>query len=156
MSLFVSMEEPSCSRSSDTILGSRAAFGIGLAMIASLLVVSLVGWSDRGNVATLETFSESSAVGDINYLAVPGGALSPAHPVLVVNGTPYGLLTNTIQEIRDNRMRRVGIDPSQSLSLYRVSEPTAKEQPAPEGNFVKVDTGRYLPVGPIAARLPGR
>jgi hypothetical protein len=108
-------------------IGLRGAMHFGFAIVAGMAVLVLVLSRDSANRAKLESFSETTAVGDQSYFKVPPRAAAPAVAV-TFQGKPLTPISVRRIELRDSKMSYAGVDDGGSLRIYTSSEPVPLEK----------------------------
>ena len=118
----------------------RSAGRLGGGLLAGLLVLSIFARVDRARLASLETFSETTAVGDSVCYVLPNPL--PATPAAVarVGGQSLVPIDYTRHRERDVRMRAIASDSATRLTIYEKRE----EKPDADNYFVKLATNEYL------------
>ena len=122
------------------------------AVLAGVFLTSLAGlclfaWHDRNQLAALESFSETSAVGDAVYYRLPTPLPEPPIPVAMLRGRALVPVSYTKLEWRDTKMRAVARDPVTRLTIYATREPLPPSAGEPRDSelfFVKTAANEYL------------
>ena len=137
------MNEPTSSGAPQPILGGRIAACIGAALLIGLLLLAILAGVDRARVASLEKFSETTAVGDRVYFALPSplpktpAAVARVHDAALVP-VDYGTFG-----CRDTKMQPVARDPATKLTIYESREPLS-DADGGKLYFVKTAPNEYL------------
>jgi len=139
------MNEPASSATRTApVSGGTAAFGLGAALLAGLVLMLGLALVDRQRRTHLEGWEERTAVGDRHYFVPASDATAPA-----VITWDAGILKVPAAEpvkMRDTGMRKAGSDQATGVSVYTpIEKPGGKSQ---SGFFVKVAPGKYLPALP--------
>jgi hypothetical protein len=114
----------------------RAAIRLGTAFLAALLVVAIFTISDYASSAKLESFSETTAAGDMNLFRVP----ELGEPVFLWQGKRYVLSSREKVKIDDTDMVRAGTEETGDYVFYSRRGASSQEL------FVKIAVGEFLPV----------
>jgi hypothetical protein len=122
---------------------SRGATALIVAILAGFAGVVLFSLLDHPKAATLETFSQTSAVGDTHHFEIPLTQLAVPDPVLKWQGRAWAPANYDKLKIHDPMMVRVGEDPE---SGYRVYRELGKPDDSPV--YLKVDVSEYLKLEP--------
>lgn len=123
-------------------LAPRAAVWFGAVLLAGLLGVVAFSLADHPKASAIETFSQTTAVGDTAYYEVPAAPLAVPEPVLNWQGRAWTPANYEKVKIDDPDMQRVGKDEQTGLTIY---QPHKKD---PAGHFIKIDVGEYLRIDP--------
>lgn len=128
------MAEPESS-----FLGARWA--TILIVVVLLGFAGVVGFSviDRTKTESLESFSQTSAVGDTRYYEVPLVQLAIPEPILTWQGRLWAPANYQKVKIDDPSMIEVGHDEKTAFRIYRER---SKSSDSPV--YVKIDVGEYL------------
>jgi len=121
-----------------TFLAPRAAVWFGAALLAGLLGVVAFSLADHPKAVTIETFAQTTAVGDVTYYEVPTPQLAVPEPVLNWQGRAWAPVNFEKVKIDDPEMQRVGKDEQTGLTIYQ------PQKRVPQGYFIKIDIGEYL------------
>ncbi|MEQ1859572.1 MAG: hypothetical protein ABMA13_06525 [Chthoniobacteraceae bacterium] len=125
------------------MLAPRAAAWFGALLLAVVTVVVAFTILDHPKAATLESFSQTSAVGDVEFYVPPDPPLAVPEPVLTWQGRAWAPANYDKAKIDDPEMQRVAIDEASGLTIY---QPLAKG--AAGGHFIKIAIGEYLRIEP--------
>ena len=125
------------------ILGARAAAWLGGVLLFGMLLLAILARVDRARVASLEKFSETTAVGDRVYYTRPSPL--PKAPVAVASLRGESLVPLDYKKVkcRDSAMQPVARDPATKLTIYESREPLADADGA-RLYFVKIGANEYL------------
>lgn len=118
---------------------ARTAYAIGGALVLGLGGVTAYAVLDRPRAGGVESFSETTAVGDKVYFRPPVQPLAVPDPVLTWQGRKWAPANYEKLKIDDTRMFRAGRDPETRFSVYR-EKGKGPESP----KYLKMDTGEYL------------
>ena len=125
------------------IHGARIAAWLGGALLIGLLLLAILAGVDRARVASLEKFSETTAVGDRVYFALPSPL--PKTPAAVARLHDAALMPVDYAKFgcRDSKMQAVARDPATKLTIYESRAPLPD---ADDGKlyFVKLAANEYL------------
>lgn len=132
--------------------GPTAAW-LGACLLAGLLVQTIIARIDRGRVASLESFSESTAVGDRIFYTIPSPAPNPPVAVARVKGEALVPVSYEKFDCRDTKMTPAARDPATKLTIYECREPLPDTS---EGKtyFVKTSPNEYLRLRAGTATAP--
>ena len=125
------------------ILGGRFAAWLGAMLLAGLLFLAIFAGVGRTRVATLERFSETTAVGDRVFYSLPSPL--PKTPVAVarIHDAPVVPVAYAKFDCRDTKMQPVARDPATRLTIYETREPLAGAG-GEKLYFVKTAPNEYL------------
>jgi hypothetical protein len=115
------------------MLGGTAAFGLGAALLAGLVLVLALAMFDRQRLAQIEGWEEVTAVGDRAYFVPPSASAAPA--VVKWDAGVWKVTASEPEKMRDTQMRRVGRDEATGVTIYTSGECF----------YVKTAPGEYLP-----------
>ena len=137
------MRESPSSNESAPVVGARMLKWLGACLLVGLLLQTILAWIDRGRVGTLETFSETTAVGDHVYYPLPSPLPDPPTVVARVRGEALVPIDYAKFAYRDTKMRPSARDPITNLTIYtsRASLPEAGGEML---YFVKTAPNEYL------------
>ena len=125
------------------ILGARIAEWIGAALLSGLLLLAILARVDRARIATLEKFSETTAVGDRVFYTLPSPL--PETPAVVARIHDGALVPVDYAKFdcRDTKMQPVARDPATKLTIYETRKPLPD---ADDGKlyYVKTAPSEYL------------
>jgi hypothetical protein len=133
---------------------ARGAVALGAALLLGLAVLAVFARVDRERVATLEQFSETTAVGDTVYYPLPDPPPNPPIPVARLNGEELVPVSYSKLEWRDSKMVRLAYDAGSHLTIYATREPLPESAGEPRGSkvyFVKTAANEYLRLRPAAS-----
>ena len=137
------MSESTPTPESKPIIGGKTLFLLGAILLAALLVQGILARMDRSRVPALESFSETSAVGDRVYYPPPSPLPDPPAVVARVRGKALVPVSYEKFQGRDTKMQAVARDPATKLTIYESREP----MPAAGGEthyFIKTASNEYL------------
>ena len=133
------------------MVGARAAGLLGGGLLIGLLVLAVFARVDRERAGTLESFSETTAVGDNVHYLLPAPLPDPPVAVARLHGQTLAPVSYAKVELRDTRMQAVARDPETRLSIYisRDSWPPVAGAPSDESfYYVKTASNEYLRLHP--------
>lgn len=116
---------------------------LGGFLLFGLLVQTLLARIDRGRVEKLETFSETTAVGDRVYFPLPAPLPDPPAMVARVKGGALVPVSYQKFEYRDTKMQPSARDPASKLTIYESREPL-DDAGGEKFYFVKTAANEYL------------
>ena len=133
------MHESTSTNAPPPILGARVAAWLGAVLLIGLLLLALFARVDRARLASLEKFSETTAVGDGVYYALPSPL--PQKPAAVARIGGESLVPVDYERIkhRDSTMQPVARDPETKLTIYTVRGADGDAE-----YFVKIGGNEYL------------
>ena len=123
--------------------GGRALAWLGGCLLVGLLLQTILARVDRGRVQTLETFAETTAVGDRIYYPLPSPLPNPPTMVARVGGRELVPASYEKFQCRDTRMQASARDPASKLTIYESREPLP-DAGGGEWFFVKTAANEYL------------
>ena len=129
--------------------GARWALALGGVLLAGFLIIIVCAAVDRGRRGNLETVSQVTAVEDKTYYSIPSiGAERPGAAVRLGDRSLF-LVSPIIVGLHDSDARRVAIDSTTGLTIYRtdVSRAVSANEQG-DTYLLKVDTGKYVKVRP--------
>jgi hypothetical protein len=137
------MNESAPSREPKSFLGSRSLVLLCIILLTGLLLQVILARMDRSRVATLESFSEGTAVGDRVYYPLPSPLPDP--PIVVARLRGEALVPVSYEKFsgRDTNMQAIARDPVTKLTIYESREPL----PGAAGEkryFAKTASNEYL------------
>lgn len=126
------------SESATSTRAPRVAFALGAALLLGFAVMYLFTVYENSRRASLETVLEPRAVGDQRYF--PLTAKLTKNQQLATFGK-HTLLSsdNALDDERDTRMEKVGLDDTVSFYIYRSTDPTKREF-----YYLKAENGKYI------------
>ncbi len=125
------------------IAGGRTLAWLGGCLLVGLLLQTILARVDRGRVTQLETFSETSAVGDRVYYPLPVPLPNPPAMVARVGGRELVPVSYEKFQYRDATMRASARDSATKLTIYKSREPLP-DAGDDEWFFVKTAANEYL------------
>ena len=125
------------------MLGARAAAWLGGVLLFGMLLIAILARLDRARLASLEKFSETTAVGDRVFYTLPSPLPKTPAVVVRVRGEPLAPVDYMKVDCRDTKMHPVARDPGTKLTIYEGREP---QTDADGGRlfFVKTAPNEYL------------
>ena len=123
--------------------GARAAAWLCGFFLFGMLLLAILARFDRARVTSLEKFSETTAVGDRVYFALPSPLPKTPAPVVRLAGESLVPTHYTKFQCRDTKMKPVARDPDTKLTIYESREPL----PDADGMklyFIKTAANEYL------------
>ncbi len=133
----------------DAIFAQPFAIRLGAVLLVALALILILTWRDNARRSTLEVVTESSALGDTNYLRVPEPPPEPPYAaVAMLNGKPLYPAGFKRHEKREGDLVRVSVDEQTSLAIYKVppgAKGEGKNEPEPV-YFLKIGPGEFLKV----------
>lgn len=124
-------------------LGSRAATVLVILVLLGFSGVVAFSVIDRTKASSLESFSQTTAVGDTHYYEVPLVQLAVPEPVLTWQGRPWAPASYEKVKISDTDMVRLGQDEATQFRVYR-----ERGKPADSPIYLKIDVSEYLRLVP--------
>jgi len=122
------------------ILLSRPALWLGAAFLLCLLGVVLFTVAEFGSGPKRESFSETTAAGDIHYFQMPVQTPAGAERGFTWSGRHFVLANREKVKIDDTDMLRIGQEETGGYWLY-----SARDKPGRD-LYVKIDVGEFLPL----------
>ncbi len=107
------------SRHGPEVLGARWAAGLGGALLLGFAAVAAFGVYDKSRLASLETVSEPTAVGDKAFVAPASREVGVT--VLTWNGVPLRLAELKNVATPDSGMTKAGVDDTRAFTIYKSS-----------------------------------
>ena len=137
------MSEPPSTAEPAPILGARTLAWLGGILLFGMLLLAILGRVDRARLASLEHFSETTAVGDRVYYTLPSPLPKTPAVAARVHGEALAPVDYAKFECRDTKMQPVARDPDTKLTIY------TSRASLPEGGgemlyFVKTAANEYL------------
>ncbi len=137
------MNEASSPATPAPILGAGAAAWLGGLLLFGMLLLAILARFDRARVASLEKFSETTAVGDHVYYTLPSPLPKTPAVVARLHGEALAPVDYSKFECRDTKMQPVARDPDTKLTIY------TSRASLPDGGgellyFVKTAANEYL------------
>ena len=108
-----------------------------------MLLVAIMASIDRARLVTLENFSETTAVGDHAYYALPSPLPKEPGVVARLQGQALMPVDYAKFECRDTKMQPVARDPDTKLMIYEGREPLT-DADGERLYFVKTAANEYL------------
>ena len=137
------MSEPTSPAKPAPVLGTSAAAWLGGVLLFGMLLLAILARLDRARVVSLEKFSETTAVGDRVYYALPSPLPKTPATVARVRGEALAPVDYAKFECRDTRMQPVARDPETKLTIYEGREPLT-DADGGKLYFVKTAANEYL------------
>ena len=137
------MSEPKSSAESAPVLGGPAAAWLCGVLLFGMLLLAIMASIDRARFATLENFSETTAVGDHLYYALPSPLPKAPAVVARVQGQALAPVDYVKFECRDTKMQPVARAPDTKLMIYESREPLT-DADGGKLYFVKTAANEYL------------
>ncbi len=135
------MSEPTKSLSPDgELFAPRAAVKLGMALLALFAAVVLLAAAQKERRSTLESFSETTAVGDLSFFNPDAHAAPEA--ALRFKGHPIAIPALKHLTFHDSRMRSVGTDEGGAYRIYV----NADEKENSGRHYVKTGAEQYVEV----------
>ena len=137
------MHESTSSTGPAPVAGARTLKLLGGCLLLGLLLQAVLARVDRVRSETLETFSETTAVGDHIFYPVPSPPPDPPSVVARVRGEALVPVSYAKFDVRDTKMQASARDPVTKLTIYtcRASLPDAGGEML---YFVKTAPNEYL------------
>ncbi len=135
----------------EPILARNYAVRIGLLLLVGFAaVIAGVGY-DEGQMRVLETFEETTAVGDRAYFQMPTDAVKPPPAAVSFRGQPLFPVSYAKVELRDTRMTRAGMADDAAIQVYTSRDPVPPQEGESEKHgtqfyFLKVERDEYIKV----------
>jgi len=144
--MHLEMSDDQSTSTSPAVYANPWALRLGFALIVGFtLILGMVSF-DNAHRSSMETFSETTSVGDANYFPLPDAAHLPVVGV-TLNGKPLYVKSVEKVEVRDTHTQLAGKDDSQKLSIYTLagSATEVEIKRVPAGVFLlKIEPGVYL------------
>ena len=137
------MTEPKSSAESAPVFGGPAAAWLCGVLLFGMLLVAIMASIDRARLATLENFSETTAVGDHVYYALPSPLPQAPGVVARLQGQALMPVDYAKFQCRDSKMQPVARDPDTKLMIYEGREPLT-DTDGGKLYFVKTAANEYL------------
>ena len=128
------------------IFSQAWAVRLGVAVLVGFAIILGLTFGDTANRAVLETPSETTAVGDTAYFAVPALAKLPL-VAATLEGRPLYVRSGDTIEVRDTHTTRVLTDAGTGRTVYRLSASASdgERTGSDEGGYLlKVEPNKYL------------
>jgi len=130
--------------------GMRGAFRIGLAVLIGMTVLLFLIRHDWAARSSLESFSETTAVGDQAYFKAPPKS-APIAAVANFQGKPLTPVSLRRIELRDSKMSTVGTEDGGVVHIYASTEPVPMEKGEAEAKgkpvyYLKTGINEYIRV----------
>jgi len=147
------MSEPSPEIPPSSVYAQPWAIRFGFAVLVGFTLLVGLAFMDSGKRAELESTAETTAVGDMAFLALPDPAKAAA-PVATFDGAPLSLVDAKPVEIRDTHTRRVGRDAERGVSIYELAETATAAEKARLGSgrtlLLKTAVNQFVTARPAA------
>ncbi len=137
------MNEPTSPATPAPVLGASAAAWLGGLLLFGMLLLAILARFDRARVASLEKFSETTAVGDRVYYTLPSPLPKTPAVVARLHGESLAPVDYAKFECRDTKMQPVARDPDTKLTIY-ASRASLSEGGGEMLYFVKTAANEYL------------
>jgi hypothetical protein len=129
------------------MVGARVAGFLGGGLLVGLLVLAVFARIDRERVGKLESFSETTAVGDKVYYRVPNPVPNPPVAIASFGGKSLAPVNYEKLDLLDTHMQPAARDPKTQLTIYVSRDPlpaASGAQADDEFYFVKTASNEYL------------
>lgn len=110
------------------LFAPKWAFRFGAALLVAITLVVVLAGLDRLQRTRLETTSETTAVGDVNYFKLPADAKALPADAASLNGRSLMVVSPDAIDVRDTRLRRVAVDAASGLTVYELSTAATAEE----------------------------